>query len=175
MADKEERDLKVARILPAYQQVAEQLKTKIMSGELTVGTRLPVENELAATFGVSRSTAREALRLLLSREAPPTAVICGAEPFAYGVLFEAQAQGIRVPKDLSVTGFDDIWLSAQITPSLTTVRTPRREMGRLAGRYLLSILAGKETVLPRPLDVELIVRQSTCPPLPDTVGKEGAT
>lgn len=67
MAENEEHSLKVARILPAYMQVAEQLRTKIMSGELPAGTRLPVENELAATFGVSRSTTREALRLLASQ------------------------------------------------------------------------------------------------------------
>lgn len=131
---------------------------------LTLDPRYVIERP----FGVEEG--REALRLLWSREPRPTAVICGSEPFAYGVLFEAQAQGIRIPKDLSVTGFDDIWLSSQMTPSLTTVRTPRREMGRLAGRYLLSVLAGKETVLPRPLDVELIARQSTSPPPPDAVG-----
>lgn len=62
-----EDGLNVARILPAYMQVAEQLKEKIHSGELEAGTRLPVENDLAASFGVSRSTTREALRVLASQ------------------------------------------------------------------------------------------------------------
>lgn len=67
MANKDEPELKVSRIMPAYLQVSEQLKEKILSGELPAGTRLPVENELAATFGVSRSTTREALRTLASQ------------------------------------------------------------------------------------------------------------
>ncbi len=134
------------------------------------GMALAPDHVVERPFGVEEG--REALRLLLRRKPRPTAVICGSEPFAYGVLFEAREQGLRVPDDLSVTGFDDMWLAGQITPGLTTVRTPRREMGRLAGRYLLSVLAGAETVLPRPLDVELIVRKSTGPaPEP---GKEEA-
>ena len=72
--------------------------------------------------------------------------------------------GLNVPRDVSVTGFDDMWLASQITPGLTTVRTPRRQMGALAGRYLLSVLAGKETMVPRPLNFELMLRGSTAPP-----------
>jgi GntR family transcriptional regulator, transcriptional repressor for pyruvate dehydrogenase complex len=59
--------LTVSRIRPAYQQVADQLREFIVSGALSPGDRLPVEAELASVFGVSRSTIREALRLLSSR------------------------------------------------------------------------------------------------------------
>lgn len=52
---------------PAYQQLAEELRTRILSGELKPGDRLPVEPELSAEFGVSRSTVREALRVLSSQ------------------------------------------------------------------------------------------------------------
>lgn len=54
----------VTKIKPAYQQVADQLRNLIISGELGPGDRLPVENQLSLTFGVSRSTVREALRSL---------------------------------------------------------------------------------------------------------------
>ena len=57
----------VARIRPAYQQVADQLREQIVSGVLRPGDRLPVEGELASVFGVSRSTVREALRALASQ------------------------------------------------------------------------------------------------------------
>lgn len=60
--------LQVQRVQSAYRQVADQLKEQIVTGVLVVGTRLPSESELAKLFGVSRSTVREALRLLASQQ-----------------------------------------------------------------------------------------------------------
>jgi DNA-binding FadR family transcriptional regulator len=60
--------LGVSRVRPAYQQVADQLLDLILSGQLSAGDRLPSEAELASSFGVSRSTVREALRSLASRD-----------------------------------------------------------------------------------------------------------
>lgn len=60
--------LGVSRVRPAYQQVADQLLDLILSGQLAAGHRLPSEAELASSFGVSRSTVREALRSLASRD-----------------------------------------------------------------------------------------------------------
>jgi GntR family transcriptional regulator, transcriptional repressor for pyruvate dehydrogenase complex len=57
----------VARVRKAYEQVYDQLHSMILSGELPQGHRLPTEDRLAADFGVSRSTIREALRLLLAQ------------------------------------------------------------------------------------------------------------
>jgi GntR family transcriptional repressor for pyruvate dehydrogenase complex len=59
--------LSVKRIRPAYEQVAEQLRELILKGTLSPGDQLPVEAELSAVFGVSRSTVREALRMLSSQ------------------------------------------------------------------------------------------------------------
>lgn len=56
----------VNRIQPAYQQVAEQLRSSILQGDIAPGDRLPIESKLASMFGVSRSTIREALRVLSS-------------------------------------------------------------------------------------------------------------
>lgn len=61
-------NLPVSRVRTAYQQVADQLRELILTGALSAGDRLPSEAELAATFGVSRSTVREALRVLASRD-----------------------------------------------------------------------------------------------------------
>ena len=107
---------------------------------------------------------REGLRLLMSKAPRPTAVICGSDPFAYGALFECQDLGLQVPGDISITGFDDMSLSASLAPGLTTVRTPRKEMGTLAGRYLLSVLDGHERPPPGPLGFKLVLRGSSGPP-----------
>lgn len=56
------------RIRPAYQQVADQLMGRILDGSLATGDRLPAESDLAVAFGASRSTVREALRVLASRD-----------------------------------------------------------------------------------------------------------
>lgn len=134
------------------------VKNTLAERNLTLPEDLVVERPFGLTEG------REACRLLMSREPRPTALICGSEPFAYGAIFECQALGLEVPGDVSVAGFDDIWLASELDPGLTTIRTPQREMGRLAGRHLLSVLAGEEVIPPRPLDVELIVRGTTAPP-----------
>jgi DNA-binding LacI/PurR family transcriptional regulator len=59
---------------------------------------------------------------------------------ALGILFEARAQGLAIPHDLSVVGLDDIWLAAQSDPPLTTVALPRYEIGQLAMRLLFDLL-----------------------------------
>lgn len=63
----ERAELRVRRVQAAYRQVADQLREQILTGELTAGTRLPNEAEMSRLFGVSRSTVREALRLLASQ------------------------------------------------------------------------------------------------------------
>lgn len=113
-------------------------------------------------FGVEEG--RDAFRLLMSRENKPTAIICGSEPFAYGAIFEANNMGIAIPEEVSIVGFDDMWLASNITPRITTVRTPQTQMGMLAAKYLISRLEGEEVPFPNPLDVELVVRESCAPP-----------
>jgi len=112
-------------------------------------------------FGVEQG--RAAFGRLMQRRPRPSAVIGGSEPFAYGAIFEAAEMGIAVPAAVSITGFDDMWLASHITPALTTVRTPRAEMGALAGQHLLATLAGGDPPPPRILRHELIVRRSSGP------------
>jgi LacI family transcriptional regulator len=101
---------------------------------------------------------------LLDVDNPPTAIFAASDPMAVGVLTAARSEGIQVPHDLSVVGFDDSFLTEWSTPGLTTVRQPLRDMGRVALRSLLRLIADQ------PLDshhvelaTALVVRESTGP------------
>jgi DNA-binding LacI/PurR family transcriptional regulator len=84
----------------------------------------------------------DAMRELLSRAEPPTAVFCYNDMSAYGAMRAARDAGLRIPEDISIAGFDDLFLSSYTDPPLTTVRQPKHEMGRDAACILLDLLAG---------------------------------
>lgn len=104
---------------------------------------------------------RLAFRELMQKTPRPTAVVCGADPFAYGAIFEANAMGLDIPGEVSVTGFDNMELGEQLVPGVTSVQTPQVEMGTQAGDYLLARLAGEEVTPPPALETTLIIRGST--------------
>jgi LacI family transcriptional regulator len=106
---------------------------------------------------------RNALRELMAARPRPSAIICGNDVLALGALFEAQAAGLRVPRDVSITGFDDLELASHVVPGLTTIRIPAAEMGRLAAEQLVARLLGRPALATTELDVELILRGSTGP------------
>ena len=108
--------------------------------------------------------AREAARYLLSLDDRPTAVVCGNDVIAYGVLLEAERSGFSVPRDLSVVGFDDLDWSRHLRPSLTTIHVPTGETWQRAGEYLVRRLAGEQTIMHHEIDYSLVVRESTAPP-----------
>ena len=101
---------------------------------------------------------------LLDLRRRPTALACFNDKTAVGALAAASERGLRVPDDLSVTGFDDIDLAQATTPELTTVRQPLPEMGRMAVSLLLRLLDGHPVdTLHVELATDLIVRGSTGP------------
>ena len=109
--------------------------------------------------------ARDGMRLLLAQRPTPSAVLCGNDVLAWGALLECQAQGIDVPGKLSIIGFDDLELSRQWRPALTTVHVPTERMWTLAAEYLLGRLDGTlMAAVQQEIDVELIVRESSGKP-----------
>jgi LacI family transcriptional regulator len=108
--------------------------------------------------------AREAARYLLNLKDRPTAVVCGNDVIAYGVLLEAERCGFSVPRELSVVGFDDLDWSRHLRPSLTTIQVPIASIWQRAGEYLVRHLAGEQTIMHHQVDHALIVRESTAPP-----------
>jgi LacI family transcriptional regulator len=104
---------------------------------------------------------RRGMRELLASTPAPTAVICGNDQLAFGALIEAQMQGLDVPRDISVAGFNDLDFAAYVTPTLTTVRVAADEIGRRAGDYLLARIAAEPAAPFTEIDAELVVRAST--------------
>lgn len=113
----------------------------------------------------SISAGRKACALLLSRNDPrPTAIICGNDVLAMGALIECNAQGLDVPNDVSVVGFDNLELSVHSNPPLTTIDVPAEEMGASAADYILGKLSGFDVTPHTSVEVQLILRNSSAPP-----------
>jgi LacI family transcriptional regulator len=91
----------------------------------------------------------------------PDAIVCANDQMALGAIRELQAAGIRVPADVSVTGFDDVYIGAMLTPPLTTVHQPMWLLGERACSLLLERIA--DPGLPRrveQLPTHLVIRES---------------
>jgi DNA-binding LacI/PurR family transcriptional regulator len=71
---------------------------------------------------------------------------------------------LRVPEDVSVVGFDDLFIATYMQPPLTTLKQPRRLMGTLAMESLLRLISGESAESPIRVPAELIIRGSTTPP-----------
>jgi DNA-binding LacI/PurR family transcriptional regulator len=93
----------------------------------------------------------------------PTALICANDLMAIGAIAYCRQVGLRVPEDISVVGFDDLPFASLLTPSLTTVRQPAREMGIEAVKLLLSLVDGAEPASPPAYAVSIKIRNSTRP------------
>jgi LacI family transcriptional regulator len=101
---------------------------------------------------------------LLTRQHPPTAIMAGDDEIAVGVLAAAHALGIRVPEQLSVTGFDDTPQAAWTTPPLTTVHQHLEDMGRMAVQTVLAMAdGGRPASRHVELATSLTLRASTGP------------
>jgi LacI family transcriptional regulator len=104
---------------------------------------------------------RRAFARLLAADPRLTAILCTTDALAVGALAEARHLGIRVPKDLSVVGFDNVEIAAEVDPPLTTVNVPAAEISRLAADHLMSAIGGNSIPMTTQLAARLIVRGST--------------
>jgi LacI family transcriptional regulator len=122
---------------------------------LTLEPRYSEEGAYTFESGIERAA------VLLKLDPRPTAIFAGNDEMAAGVLHAAWQLGVRVPEDLSVVGFDDFEIARRLWPRLTTIRTPTREIGRLA----IERLMGRDDQDREPNDrlPTLVVRESTGP------------
>jgi LacI family transcriptional regulator len=124
---------------------------------------LDLAPELIAQGAYTFESGAACAEMLLSRSPRPTAIFAGNDETAAGVYRTAYLHGLKIPDDLTVVGFDDSPLASRLCPSLTTMRQPIRDMGRLAAEKVIAQVAHAEgpseaasTVFPH-----LVVRESS--------------
>ncbi|WP_433170310.1 LacI family DNA-binding transcriptional regulator [Actinoallomurus sp. CA-150999] len=124
---------------------------------------IEVDPALIAPGDFHYESALEAARTMLELPDPPTAIFAASDVQAMGVYEAARLNGLRMPEDLSVVGFDDVPMSRWMSPPLTTLRQPLAEMAALAVRTLVS---GDSADFNHrvELSTNLVIRSSTAPP-----------
>jgi len=134
-----------------------------MKAVLDAVARIPSLEVRTAADADTLEGGRQATRALLATGFNPTAIICVNDLTAVGALRELRERGIRVPQDMSVTGFDNVKLSEFCYPALTTVHIPRERIGHIISDHLLAKTGGDTADAEIVIDPEFVVRDSTGP------------
>ncbi|WP_243297818.1 LacI family DNA-binding transcriptional regulator [Bacillus litorisediminis] len=122
---------------------------------------LPIRNEwIYHTKDLDFQNGVQAMRMLLQLDEKPSAVFAVSDTLAIGALKEVNMNGLHVPNDIAIVGFDNISFSNMTNPTLTTISQPMYRMGVIAANMLISSIKGDkvENII---LDHELIIRESS--------------
>jgi DNA-binding LacI/PurR family transcriptional regulator len=124
---------------------------------------LPVRKRLMLEGDHTLAVGTQAAERLLGMEPRPTAVLCSNDMMAIGVLRRLAAEGLQVPGDISVVGFDDIQLASYVYPSLTSVRMARSDLARGAFSVLRGYIEQPEVAVRQEVRIptRLVVRESS--------------
>jgi LacI family transcriptional regulator len=122
------------------------------------GVEVPVASVRAGGFDVASGHA--AADAVLDTRHPPTAIFAVNDYMAIGAMGAARRRGLQVGHDISIIGFNDIGIAADLPIPLTTVRSPIEEMGTLAAKKVIALLNGEQIEGQR-LTPQLVVREST--------------
>ncbi|WP_285241180.1 LacI family DNA-binding transcriptional regulator [Arthrobacter sp. G.S.26] len=127
-----------------------------------LGISTPADGIIATTIDVGAAAAAFATSWTQWQREGVTAVVCGTDTHAYGVLQEARVAGVDIPGELAVAGFDDLPYSATSNPGLTSVHLPAAPLGLEAGAQLRRLMQGEALVQSEvTLESSLVVRGST--------------
>jgi LacI family transcriptional regulator len=133
--------------------------------EALASRQVPFPNELIVEGGYTYESGVAGGEKLLSLNPRPTAIFASNDEMAAGVYRVANKLGLSIPGDLSIVGFDDGPLAARLLPSLTTIKLPIRELGRIAANKILHPeTAGSTHAMVTPLEPHLVIRDSCQPP-----------
>jgi LacI family transcriptional regulator len=122
---------------------------------------IPPEQIITVDYGIAEGF--QAFETLMRLQPSPTAILCGNDTLAFGVMLAAQRAGVRIPHEISVTGFDDLPQSRFMTPALTTVAVPAAEIGHKVADALIARIDGDTSPHRLLLDAPLVIRESTGP------------
>lgn len=120
---------------------------------------LPFENSMVFRSNYDIETGIHGVKKIINSS--PDAIVCGNDLIAAGVLGALKEQAISVPDDIKVTGFDDIYFSRLLNPSLTTVKQPAYEMGAEAAIMLIDFIVNSKPLFSKKLEYQLVIREST--------------
>lgn len=126
------------------------------------GLSAPPSHEAVGDYSIQ--SGRRCCRAIFASPEPPTALFVANDEMAFGAIGELRDMGLRVPQDISVIGFDDLFVSDSFSPPLTTIRQPSVEIGQKTMTVLLDILDGRlqsRDICQMP--TRLVVRGSTAP------------
>jgi len=148
---------------PQYRSAHERISgftAALEARGLTIPPEMVVEGAYTFDSGVACAEA------LLARRPRLTAIFACNDEMAAGVYKAAYRLRISIPEELSVIGFDDSPMATRLSPSLTTIRMPIRDMGRLAAAKLIPVKAADDmdTAVVTRVNLHLVVRESTQPP-----------
>jgi DNA-binding LacI/PurR family transcriptional regulator len=121
---------------------------------------LSYDPDLVGTAAFLPEAGRAAMQQLLDLPKRPTAVFAASDVVALGAMSAIYSAGLRIPHDVAVVGFDDIFLAAHAHPPLTTVRVPAYGLGWTAAEVLIALIEGDEDVSSVILETELVIRES---------------
>ncbi len=156
-------------LIAGYPTECDRISARRESAYRQAMQRAGQENQIRVHYGSwnyeSTAPTEAATRELLGGAKRPTAIVCVSDHTAMVVIRTASQMGVRVPDELSVTGFDDVAVAALYNPPLTTVSQAFEEMGALAVQHLLRGQSqGESPYREELLPTQLVVRDSTAPP-----------
>ena len=129
-----------------------------LAARLRPSSQIQSLNE-SSSIGVGRRLLSE----VLDKYPKTDAIFFGNDDLAAGALFECQRRSIKVPEQVAILGFNDLEIASEVTPAISSIATPRREMGRLAGELLIAQIQKRSKSGKRCIDLgfRLIERAST--------------
>lgn len=125
---------------------------------------IPYSEDLMFAGDFTLQSGYEAAGRILKQSTPVSAIVCENDEMALGAISRLKEAGVRIPEDISVTGFDDIAFAKFSDPPLTTIAQPAEEFGETAINLLIDVLSGKaKRAMKVILPFELVARNSSGP------------
>ena len=147
----------LARAMPGFEARA---------GQVAMAVKVARAFEAGGVLLAEAGTGTGKTLLALSTQLRPTALFAANDEMAIGLIKTVNAGGLRVPRDLSVVGFDGIPYADYCEPTLTTIVQPRRELGASAAAELIALMTMETSAVRKDIELPatLVLRDSTCPP-----------